>query len=332
MTAAGALAWWCGRTAGLHFGRAIARCPAVGVRGRGGRDGFNCELMRYCLIITWLLAAAAAHAAAPPVADLAGAIRLYDAGQYSAARQAFERLATARPDDAEINFRLGRIAMWFGDGDRGRAYLEKAARAAPDDARIQDALGDAYGMAARRAALLGKVWWARRCAGAYHRAVELDPRNPDYHWSLLRYYEEAPGLVGGGRDKARVEAAKIRDLDPAEGRIAFAVLALDEKRYADAFREFDEVLRTHPDDYEALFQVGRCAAVSGEQIERGIAALRRCLTLPPAGRDPPTPANIHYRLGNLLERKGDSAGARAEYAAMRRSDPDFQPEQDTLEH
>ena len=292
--------------------------------------------MRLRILFLWalaaVLAAAPARAAGTPKDELAAAVALYEARHYSAARPVLERLAAARPDDPEVNFRLGRIALWFGDADRGRAYLETAARAAPDDARIQDALGDAYGMAARHATLLGKLWWARKCAEAYRRAAELDPRNPDYHWSLLRFDREAPGFVGGGQARALAEAEIIRGLDPAEGRIAFAALALDEKRYADAFREFDVVLRQHPDDYEALYQVGRCAAISGEQVDRGIAALRRCLTLPPAGRDPPAPANIHYRLGNLLERKGDGAGARAEYAEMRRSDPDFQPEQDTLEH
>ena len=288
--------------------------------------------MRYRVLFLWAVAAVLAEAAEPPGDGLTAAVARYDARRYSAARQAFERLAEARPDDPEINFRLGRIALWFGDGDRGRAYLEKAARAAPDDARIQDALGDAYGMAARHAALLGRIWWARKCEKAYRRAVELDPKNPDYHWSLLRYDEEAPGLAGGGRARARAEAAIIRDLDPAEGRIAFATVALDEQRYDQAFQEFDEVLRQRPDDFAALYQIGRCAAVSGEQIDRGIAALRRCLALPPTGRHPPEAANIHYRLGNLLEKKGDLAGARREYAEMRRSDPDFQPEQDSLEH
>jgi len=34
--------------------------------------------------------------------------------------------------------------------------------------------------------------------------------------------------------------------------------------------------------------------------------------------------------GHLLEKRGDLAGARAEYAGISRSDPDFRPEKDTL--
>ncbi len=289
--------------------------------------------MRYRILFLCAAAAAlalVAGAAAPP-ADLPAAIALYDARRYSAAQHLFEKLAAVRPDDAEVNFRLGRIALWFDDEARSRGYLEKAARAAPDDARIQDALGDAYGLAARHAALFGRIWWARKCETAYRRAVELDPQNPDYHWSLLRYDEEAPSMAGGGIDRAYTEAAVIRRLDPVEGRIAFATLALNQKQAARAFQEFDEVLRGKPDDFVALYQIGRCAAISGEQVDRGIQALRRCLELPPpAGPGRPDYANVHYRLGNLLERKDDLAGARAEYAAMARTDPDFRPAKDTL--
>jgi tetratricopeptide (TPR) repeat protein len=86
------------------------------------------------------------------------------------------------------------------------------------------------------------------------------------------------------------------------------------------------VLRQSPDDYMALYHIGRCAALSGEQIERGIAALRRCLAVPaPAGDGKPRAADVHYRLGNLLEKKGEAAGARAEYAEALRENPDFRP-------
>jgi len=41
-------------------------------------------------------------------------------------------------------------------------------------------------------------------------------------------------------------------------------------------------------------------------------------------------ANIHFRLGNILEKKGDPAAAQAEYAAARQVYPDFRPDKDTL--
>jgi tetratricopeptide (TPR) repeat protein len=285
------------------------------------------------LFLSAILASRSAAAPAGSSSKFAAAIALYDAGNYSSAQKLFEQIVVNRPDDPEVNFRLGRLALWFDDEAGGRACLEKAVRAAPNDARIQDALGDAYGLTAQKAMIFAKYGWARKCQAAYARAVELEPQNPDYHWSLLRYFMQAPRIVGGGMNKAYAEAGEIRKLDAESGRIAFATLFLAEKKYDQAFHEFDEVLRGAPDDFMTLYQVGRFAALSGRQLDRGLAALRRCLQLPlPAHAGAPKYGNVHFRLGNILEKEGDLEGAKAEYAAARKADPDLRPDKDALKN
>jgi len=276
------------------------------------------------LLIVWALLAGIGRATT--AGDFQAALTFYREARYSDARRIFERLAADRSDDPELEFYLGRLALWFDDGDKGLAYLERAAQREPGSARLQNALGDAYGLEAQQANILLKFGWAKKCRAAYERAVELEPDNCDYRWSLLGYYFLAPRIAGGSVEQAYAQAAEIKKLDPVSGRIAFATLYLGEKKFAAAFAEFDEVLRRSPDDFIALYQVGRCAAVSGEQIERGIAALQRCLLLPePAGEGKPHAADVHYRLANLLEKKGDAAEARAEYAKSLQENPDYRP-------
>jgi tetratricopeptide (TPR) repeat protein len=269
---------------------------------------------------------------AAPASDVAAAIALYDEGSYSAAQIRFGEIARVRPNDPEVDLYRGQLALWFDDAAAGLAFLQKAVQAAPDDARMQNAFGDACGLTARHSGFFAKNGWARKCLAAYARAVALEPGNTDYRLSLLRYYVEAPAIAGGSIAKAYAEAAEIRKLDAADGRIAFATVYLTEEKFDQTFHEFDELLRQKPDDFFALYQIGRCAALSGVQLDRGSAALQRCLQLPlPAGTDRRTTlANIHYRLGNILEKKGDPAAARAEYAAARQVYPDFRPEKDTL--
>jgi tetratricopeptide (TPR) repeat protein len=264
--------------------------------------------------------------------EVAAAIALYDAGSYSAAQTRFDEIARSRSNDSEIDLYRGRLALWFDDAAGGLAYLEKAVQAAPDDARIQNAYGDACGLTARRSGFFSKYGWARKCLAAYARAVTLEPANTDYRLSLLRYYVEAPAIAGGSIAKAYAEAAEIKKLDAADGRIAYATVYLTEEKFNQAFGGFDEILRQKADDFFALYQIGRCAALSGVQLDRGQAALQRCLQLPlPAGADRRTTfANIHYRLGNILEKKGDPTAAQAEYAAARQVYPDFRPDTDTL--
>jgi tetratricopeptide (TPR) repeat protein len=256
---------------------------------------------------------------------------LYEERRYAEARTLFGALGRDQPDSVELNFYLGRLALWFDDEVDALAHLEKAARLLPDDARVQNALGDACGLAAQKAGLLAKLGWARKCLNAYRRAAELAPAVPAYRWSLLGFYCVAPRIAGGGRDEAEAQAREIAKLDPMGGRVARATLFLAANKPTEAFAQFDEVLRETPDDFTALYHVGRCAALSGLQLDRGLAALERCLRLlPPHGEGMPTLANVHHRLGEILARRGDRSGAEVHAAAARRVHPDFRAEKDAL--
>jgi len=52
--------------------------------------------------------------------------------------------------------------------------------------------------------------------------------------------------------------------------------------------------------------------------------LRHCLELTPAPGEPGR-APTHWRIGNILEKQGDKAGARAAYEAALQADPKFPP-------
>jgi tetratricopeptide (TPR) repeat protein len=294
----------------------------------------NYELVKWHMLALAIGFFPRAGLAAPELsADFSAARILYEERRYSEAREIFRRLAADQPDSVEVNFYLGRLALWFDDEAAALAHLEKAARVAPQEARIQTALGDAFGLAAQRSALWAKLGWAKKCLAAYQRAVELAPHQTAPRWSLLGYYCAAPRIAGGGGEKAVAQAEAIARLDPMGGRIAFATLYLSEHRPVAAFAQFDEVLRENSDDFLALYQIGRCAALSGEQLERGRTALQRCLQLsPPGGDGTPTLASAHHRLGNILEKLGDVAGARKHYAMALSLQPDFRAEKETLKN
>ncbi len=275
-----------------------------------------------CVFNALLLTASCGQAA-----DLAQGISQYEARHYSAAQKIFIEVEREQGPSIETDFYLGRLGLWFDDLAAALPRLERCARLAPQQAKIQNALGDGYGLAAQKANLFAKLGWAKRCLAAYERAVAIEPQNPAWRWSLIGYYTNAPCIAGGGMDKAYAQAELIRTLDPVGGRVAFATLYLADDRSASAFAEFDPILRDSPDDFLALYHVGRCAALSGQQIDRGITALRRCLVLtePVTADGIPSFANVHYRLGNLLEKKGCHDEAKLEYARASLAHADFRP-------
>ena len=263
-----------------------------------------------------------AFAAVDP-AQLAAAHALFDqAGKSAEAQKAFETIAAADSQNAEAQNFLAQLALRRDDAGQALAHAEKAAALAPDNADIQDTLGDAYGRSAQKAGLFSQLGFAKKSLAAYQRAVALAPANVNFHQSLFDYYRQAPGIAGGGTDKALGEAAIIKQLDPVRGRLAFATLYVADKKFDQALAEFDEVLKTSPDNYAALYQVGRLAAISGQFLDRGLASLRHCLELKP-GENDPAHAAAQWRMGNILEKKNDPTGARAAYAAALKLDPKF---------
>ena len=277
-------------------------------------------LLRFLLL---LVGAASAFAATDPAA-IDAARKLYTERKLPDAQAAFEKIAASDPQCADAHYYLAQLALRRNDDEKAIASAEKAVALAPDNAEYQHLLGDAFGGYAQKASVFSQFGLAKKCLAAYLRAVALKPDSVGYHQSLFEYYRQAPGLAGGGRDKALAEAATIKKLNPLAGRVAFATLYVADKKYDLALAEFDEVLKTNPDDFAALYQVGKLAAVSGQFLDRGLASLRHCLELPPPA-SPNTPGHpaANWRLGLILELKKDPTGARAAYEAALKLDPKF---------
>lgn len=275
----------------------------------------------------FLFLAAATFLSASPADD--AALALFTAKKYPEARAAFEKIAAADPANAAAHYHLGVLALRRGDTDEAVAQLERATELAPTNSDYFANLGDAYGSAAQAAGLFSKLGLAKKCREALEKSVALDPQNLEARNGLVRFYQQAPGIAGGGMDKAYAEAAEIRQRDPAMGATILAQLYVADKKYPEAFALFDEVLKTSPDNYLALYTVGRTAAQTGQRVDLGEKCLRRCLALTPAA-SAPGHAPVHWRLGNLAERRGDLAVARACYEAALKLDPAFKQAADAL--
>jgi tetratricopeptide (TPR) repeat protein len=262
-------------------------------------------------------------------AEMAAARALYDAGRLPEAQQAFERLLAADPASADAHYYLGRLALERKDASGAVRELERAVALAPDSARIHNALGDAYGRSAENAAIFSRFGLARKCLAEYRRAVALEPGNVMFHERLFEYYSRAPSFLGGGDDKASDEAAAMERLDPIRGRQAYAALYMAGGKYDLALGELAEILRTAPDDYGSLYQVGHLVDLSGQHLDRGLDSLRHCLRLA-APQGAPSHSAAQWRLGNILRKMGDPAGARVAYEAALKLDPKFTPASDAL--
>jgi tetratricopeptide (TPR) repeat protein len=264
-----------------------------------------------------------------PPTPLNEAIGLFQARKLPDAQAAFAKIAVAEPKNAEAAQYLGLLALMRNDPEQAVLWLEKATQLAPANSYYCRLLGDAYGLSAQKAGVFSKFGFAKKCLASYDKAVELDPANLDARASRVEYYRQAPGIVGGGMEKAYAEAAEIRRRDPLRGAMVLENLYIGEKKYAEAFALLDELIAQSSANTVPLYQVGRLAAISGQQLDRGEAALKEYFQHTPAPDEPPL-YNAHWRLGTLYERKGDKAAARAEYETALQLRPDYSLAQNAL--
>ena len=113
----------------------------------------------------------------------------------------------------------------MGDWDQGISACEKAVALAPSNSRYHMWLGRVYGEKADAANFLSAASLAGKVRNEFEAAVRLDPNNVDARSDLGEFYLEAPGIVGGGRDKAEAQIQALAALDPAKadylkGRLA----------------------------------------------------------------------------------------------------------------
>ncbi len=244
---------------------------------------------------------------------------LFKHRQWAEAQVVLEKITVAEPANALAWHYLGQTYLARNDAENAVSALEKSTTLAPENSEYQRIYGDACGLSAIKAGLLSKMGWAKKCKAAYDKAIELDPKNVRARYSAMEYCRQAPGFIGGGMDKAYEQAAEIKKLDPARGRQAYSTLYTADKKYPEAFALYEEALQEKPGDDDALYNIGRIAAISGQHLDRGLATLKEILTHPGKAND----ARVHTRIGNILEKQGDNAGAKAAYAAALVGDPKF---------
>jgi len=108
-------------------------------------------------------------------------------------------------------------------------------------------LGHAHTRDISTASFIRQPIVARRIRAAYDKAVELDSTNVDAAEARVEYYANAPGIVGGGMDKARAEAARLKKLHSERGDIALGFIEEREGRLDAAEGMYKAAIQAAPD-------------------------------------------------------------------------------------
>ena len=304
----------------------------------------------FSILMLFVLSVSCAHAIT--TADVAN---LLDARDKKALASA-DLLVKAEPKNAEAWILLTRARLQANLAETAIASAEKAVKLAPNNSQAYLMLGSAYGSRIGQVGMFSQMSMAPKLRDAFEKTVALDPNNLDAREALVQFYLQAPAMIGGGKDKANLQVNEIAKRDVARGHLARAQVFMSEKNNTAALKSYEAAYAAKPSDknirlalgigYQiaerwndafkhfrtwtaqddkagsAWYQIGRTSAMSGLQLEEGIAALQKYLLMPHGGNDPQN-KNAYHRLGQLYAKVGKKAEAKAALQAALKLDPKF---------
>lgn len=198
-----------------------------------------------CAVVLLALLAAALQANDPALESLASD------GHWKRLRAAIEPRLKANANDTEANYYMAAVRQAFGDLDGALPLAEKAVQLDGRNSDYHYMLSAIYGQQAEKAGVFKALGLVGRFKREVQTAIDLDPQNIDALWAQMEFYLQAPGIAGGDKKKARVNADRIFAINPSRGNLAYARVVLKENPRADVANYYVNAVQADPRSYGA---------------------------------------------------------------------------------
>jgi tetratricopeptide (TPR) repeat protein len=229
---------------------------------------------------------------------------LYNRTEYAAAAAVLNR-SDATAQNLEL---LGQCWFMLGDFKKATDALERAAAMDPPDSMnasmIQTWLGRAWGRRAETSFALLAAGFATKSRQAFEKALQLNPGNADALGDLFDFYMDAPGLIGGGMDKAAGLLPQIDKYDPVGGRLAQARIDEKKKQFASAEADLRRAIEMGPGKVGLVLNLAQFLSRRG-RYEESEAAFRQA-----AGVAPDSPRILYARADAYISARRNMDQAR----------------------
>lgn len=238
--------------------------------------------------------------------------------------------------------------------DEAVKFAEQCIAANPKNSECHESLGNSLGTKAQKGGVMSAISYVGKIRDSFKKAVELDPNNFSARSSLMQFYLQAPGFVGGGTGKAKDLVVETIKFSPAAGALLQATLDLhddnferassgalavntsgsdalarqqrniltnighaliNEKKYAESEKIFREVTQRFPEAVHGYFGLGKALLEQGKPKE-ALPNFEKSMVIDAS-------AVILYRIGKAWQALGDKAKAIAAFEKALSFKPDL---------
>lgn len=243
---------------------------------------------------------------------------LLDADRHAELQARARERLKAEPGDPQATLALGFAVTADGQLaaiDAAVPLAEACIERHPEAAECHYTLGVLTSAQVLRGGMFQAMRLAGRIRESFEKAVALQPEAFNHRVALMQFYLVAPGVAGGGADKARELARATEAKQPEHARCLRAMLATVEDRHAEAEQLLwsvqagrDKVLQAVT--YANLGQLG-ALKLNQQQAAQAETLFERLL------QADPTRAFAAYGLGRVKTETGAPQEALRYYARAR---------------
>jgi tetratricopeptide (TPR) repeat protein len=227
----------------------------------------------------------------------------YEASDYVRAIQALQAAAAKEPQNGDVQLLLAKSYLELQEHDPAIKSAERAVAIDGQNSVYHEWLGRAYGEKADHAGWFSAISLAKKTRKEFETAVQLDAKNYSARQALIEFDCSAPGLVGGGEEKALPQIRQLAEMDAAEGHYAAGNCRRQKKDFATADIEFTKALESDPKSPEVIYDIGDYA-LRHNQPERLLAVAETGERVAPAD-----PRRKFYKGVALILKKEDPGEA-----------------------
>jgi tetratricopeptide (TPR) repeat protein len=169
--------------------------------------------------------------------------------------------------------------------------------------------------------------YATKTRQSFEKALQLDPGNAEALGDLFDFYVEAPGIVGGGMDKAAGLFPQFAKYDPVGLLLAQARIDEKKKQYAGEEDNLRRAIKAAPEKPGLIVRLAQFLSRRG-RYEESEAAFRQATDLAPD-----SPRILYARADSYIQARRNVSEARdllRKYLAADNLTPDDPPRRDAL--